>query len=137
MRCRGVGGFVALQRDERKAVATYADNLKISLCFHHDGLGFAKEGIIGTEFEHGDIVVIRGLMMNMTKKLHMGLLHKSENVKLAFAYPASMKADLDRYATPYALTYGGAFDAVALIPRTREVFMEGDQDSGKYTSNET
>ena len=34
-----------------------------------------------------------------TNKLRLGPLPKSETVKLTFACPASLKADLDRYAT--------------------------------------
>ncbi|HBO2722946.1 TPA: DUF2274 domain-containing protein, partial [Pseudomonas aeruginosa] len=33
-----------------------------------------------------------------TKKLRLGPLPKTESVKLTFACPASLKADLDRYA---------------------------------------
>ena len=33
------------------------DDLKASLKFYRDGLGLQTEGIIGTEFEHGAIVV--------------------------------------------------------------------------------
>ena len=35
--------------------------------------------------------------MSATKKLRLGPLPKTENVKLTFACPASLKADLDRY----------------------------------------
>lgn len=33
-------------------------NLERSLCFYRDGLGLSTEGIIGTEFEHGEVVFI-------------------------------------------------------------------------------
>jgi catechol 2,3-dioxygenase-like lactoylglutathione lyase family enzyme len=33
------------------------DDLKASLKFYRDGLGLQTEGIIGSEFEHGAIVV--------------------------------------------------------------------------------
>jgi catechol 2,3-dioxygenase-like lactoylglutathione lyase family enzyme len=32
------------------------DNLEKSLAFYRDGLGFATEGIVGREFEHGAVV---------------------------------------------------------------------------------
>ena len=62
-----------------------------------------------------------------TNKLRLGPLPKSETVKLTFACPGSLKADLDRYATLHAQTYGEAVDAVALIPHMLEAFMERDR----------
>ena len=47
--------------------------------------------------------------------------------KLAFACPANLKADLDRYAALHAQTYGEAVDAVTLIPYMLEAFMAGDR----------
>jgi catechol 2,3-dioxygenase-like lactoylglutathione lyase family enzyme len=41
----------------RLSVLTLAvDDLDKSLAFYHDGLGFATEGIVGKEFEHGAVV---------------------------------------------------------------------------------
>lgn len=37
--------------------------------------------------------------------------------------PASLKADLDRYAALHAQTYGEAVDAMTLIPHMLEAFM--------------
>lgn len=54
-------------------------------------------------------------MMNTTRKLRLGPLPKTESAKLTFSCPASLKADLDRYAALHAQTYGEAVDAVALI----------------------
>jgi len=34
------------------------DDLERSLAFYRDGLGFPTKGIVGTEFEHGDVVFI-------------------------------------------------------------------------------
>lgn len=34
------------------------DDLERALSFYRDGLGFATEGIVGTEFEHGKVVFI-------------------------------------------------------------------------------
>ncbi len=65
--------------------------------------------------------------MSTTKKLRLGPLPKTENVKLTFPCPASLKADLDRYAALHAQTYGEAVDAVTLIPHMLEAFIAGDR----------
>ncbi|MBS0403737.1 MAG: DUF2274 domain-containing protein [Proteobacteria bacterium] len=65
--------------------------------------------------------------MNTTKKLRLGPLPKTESVKLTFACPASLKAELDRYAAAYAQVYGEAVDAATLIPHMLEAFMAGDR----------
>ncbi len=62
-----------------------------------------------------------------TNKLQLGPLPKSETVKLTFACPASLKADLDRYAALHAQTYGEPVDAVTLIPHMLEAFMARDR----------
>ena len=50
--------------------------------------------------------------MSATKKLRLGPLPKTESVKLTFACPAGLKADLDRYAALHAQAYGEAVDAM-------------------------
>ncbi|NMV36855.1 DUF2274 domain-containing protein [Ralstonia insidiosa] len=65
--------------------------------------------------------------MNTAKKLRLGPLPKLESTKLTFACPGSLKAELDRYATLHAQTYGEAVDAVTLIPHMLEAFMAGDR----------
>ena len=65
--------------------------------------------------------------MSATKRLRLGPLPKTENVKLTFACPASLKADLDRYAALHAQAYGKAVDATTLIPHMLETFMAGDR----------
>ena len=65
--------------------------------------------------------------MNTTKKLRLGPLPKTESVKLTFACPVSLKADLDRYAAVHAQAYGEAVDAVTLIPHMLEAFIAGDR----------
>lgn len=65
--------------------------------------------------------------MSTTKKLRLGPLPKTESIKLTFTCPASVKADLDRYAALHAQTYGEAVDATTLIPHMLEVFMAGDR----------
>lgn len=59
--------------------------------------------------------------------LRLGPLPKVESVKLAFACPVSLKADLDRYAALHAQVYGEAVDATTLIPHMLEAFMQGDR----------
>jgi hypothetical protein len=62
-----------------------------------------------------------------TNKLRLGPLPKNETVKLTFACPADLKAELDRYATLHAQTYGEPVDAVTLIPHMLEAFMARDR----------
>ncbi len=63
--------------------------------------------------------------MSTTRKLRP--LPRTESVKLTFACAASLKADLDRYATLHAQTYGETVDAATLIPHMLEAFMAGDR----------
>lgn len=65
--------------------------------------------------------------MSTTRKLRLGPLPKTESAKLTFTCPTSLKADLDRYATLHAQTYGEAVDAATLIPHMLEAFMAGDR----------
>ncbi|WP_186173348.1 DUF2274 domain-containing protein [Burkholderia gladioli] len=65
--------------------------------------------------------------MSTTRKLRLGPLPKTESVKLTFACPATLKADLDRYADIYAQTYGEEVEATTLIPHMLEAFMVGDR----------
>lgn len=65
--------------------------------------------------------------MSTTKKLRLGPLPKTENVKLTFACPASLKADLDRYAALHAQAYGEPVDVTTLIPHMLEKFITGDR----------
>jgi len=65
--------------------------------------------------------------MSTTRKLRLGPLPKTESIKLTFACPATLKADLDRYAALHAQTYGEAVDATTLIPHMLEAFITGDR----------
>ena len=65
--------------------------------------------------------------MTTTRKLRLGPLPSSQTTKLTFVCPASLKADLDRYAALHAQTYGEAADAVTLIPHMLEAFMARDR----------
>ena len=69
-----------------------------------------------------------------TRKLRLGPLPKTESTKLTFACPASLKADLDRYAALHAQTYGEAVDAEKLIPHMLEAFIAGDRGFRKRTT---
>ncbi len=64
--------------------------------------------------------------MSTAKKIRLGPLPKLESTKMTFACPASLKADLDRYAALHAQTYGEAVDAATIIPHMLEAFMAGD-----------
>jgi len=72
--------------------------------------------------------------MRAIRKLRLGPLPKTESIKLTFACPGCLKADLDRYATLHAQTYGEAVDAAALIPHMLEAFMAGDRGFRKSGS---
>lgn len=62
-----------------------------------------------------------------TKKLRLGPLPSSTSIKLTFTCPASLKADLDLYATLHAQAYVETVDAVTLIPHMLEALMAGDR----------
>lgn len=64
---------------------------------------------------------------NTTKKLRLGPLPRHEVIKLTFSCPASLKADLDRYAALHAQAYGETVDAATLIPHMLEAFIVGDR----------
>lgn len=65
--------------------------------------------------------------MTTTRKLRLGPLPSTQTTKLTFACPASLKADLDRYAELHAQTYGEPVDAAGLIPHMLEAFMARDR----------
>ena len=65
--------------------------------------------------------------MSTTRKLRLGPLPRQEVTKLTFSCPASLKADLDRYAALHAQAYGETVDAATLIPHMLEAFMAGDR----------
>ena len=65
--------------------------------------------------------------MSTARKLRLGPLPSSSSVKLTFTCPASLKTDLDRYATLHSQAYGETVDAATLIPHMLEAFMAGDR----------
>lgn len=60
-------------------------------------------------------------------KLRLGPLPRSETVKLTVLLPAPVKADLDRYAELYRLSYGEVVDVAALAAQMIASFMERDR----------
>ncbi|MCX5565851.1 DUF2274 domain-containing protein [Alcaligenes phenolicus] len=72
--------------------------------------------------------------MSTTRKLRLGPLPTIQTVKLTFTCPASLKADLERYAALHAQTYGETVDSVTLIPHMLEAFMAGDRGFKKKPS---
>lgn len=62
-----------------------------------------------------------------TAKLRLGPLPKTENLKLTFTCPASLKADLEKYASLHSRAYGEEVDALTLIPHMLEAFMARDR----------
>ena len=75
--------------------------------------------------------------MSTTKKLRLGPLPKTESIKLTFACPATLKADLDRYAAMHAQTYGEAVDATTLVPYMLEAFIAGDRGFRRGRGDDT
>ncbi|WP_442593257.1 DUF2274 domain-containing protein [Parapusillimonas sp. JC17] len=77
--------------------------------------------------------------MSTTRKLRLGPLPKTETVKVTFVCPASLKADLDRYAALHTQTYGKTVSTVTLIPHMLEAFIAGDRGfrrGGEWSSRE-
>ena len=66
-------------------------------------------------------------MNRQTSKLRLGPLPKTKTVKLTIALTATLKSDLERYATLHAQTYGEPVDAAKLIPHMLEAFMARDR----------
>lgn len=60
-------------------------------------------------------------------KLRLGPLRRTDVVRLTIALPATVKADLDRYAELYGVAYGNTVDAAALVPHMLASFMERDR----------
>lgn len=65
--------------------------------------------------------------MNTPRKLRLGPLPTTQTVKLTFVCSASLKAELERYATQHSQIYGEVVDAVTLIPHMLEAFIAGDR----------
>ncbi len=59
----------------------------------------------------------------MTTKLRLGPIPKAQPVRLTIALPASLKANLERYAAVHAQTWGTTVDVATLIPHMLEAFI--------------
>lgn len=66
-------------------------------------------------------------MSKPTHQLKLGPLPKVVQVKVTFACPATLRADLDRYAALHAQAHGEPVDAIALIPHMLAAFMAHDR----------
>ena len=69
-----------------------------------------------------------------TRKLRLGPLPKTESTKLTFACPASLKADLDRYATLHAQTgrcHGANSAHARSLHGRRSGIQEGRRGQGR------
>lgn len=75
--------------------------------------------------------------MSTARKLRLGPLPKTESIKLTFACPATLEADLDRYAAMHAQTYGEAVDGTTLIPHMLEAFIAGDRGFRRGRGDDT
>lgn len=60
-------------------------------------------------------------------KLRLGPLPNSETVKLTFACPVALKADLECYAVLHAQAHGEQVDAAMLIPYMLAAFIARHQ----------
>lgn len=69
-------------------------------------------------------------------KLRLGPLPKTDTVKLTIAPTEALKADLDRYATLHAQTYGGAVDAATPASHMLAAFMAQDRGFKKVVATE-
>lgn len=65
--------------------------------------------------------------MNASRKLSLGPLPRTDSVKVSFTCPATLKAELDRYALVHGQTYGDKVDPVLLIPIMLDAFMARDR----------
>lgn len=62
------------------------------------------------------------------RKLRLGALPRTASVKVTFSCPASLKADLDRYAALHSHAYGEAVDAATLVPHMLQAFIDADRE---------
>lgn len=66
-------------------------------------------------------------MNGATRRLRLGPLPRSENVKLTIALPADLKEALDHYAVVHSQVHGEHVDTTALIPHMLEAFIARDR----------
>lgn len=75
--------------------------------------------------------------MNTTKKLRREPPSKSENIKLTFACPASLKAELNRNTALHTQARGAWVNVTTLIPHMLESFMAGDRGLKKGNASKS
>lgn len=75
--------------------------------------------------------------MNVSGKLRLGPLPKTETVKLTITMSAAVKAELDRYAELHGRAHGESVDAATLVPHMLEAFMSRDRGFRKAASHVT
>jgi len=63
----------------------------------------------------------------MATKLRLGPLPKQQAVKMTVSLPATLKADLERYAAMHSQAYGEQVDAAALVPHMLAWFLRNDR----------
>ena len=66
-------------------------------------------------------------MNSATRRLRLGPLPRSQNVKLTIALPVDLKETLDRYAVVHSQVHGEHVDTAALIPHMLETFIARDR----------
>ena len=64
----------------------------------------------------------------MSETLRLGPLPRTDMVRMTLILPATLKADLDRYAELHQAAFGGEpLDAAALAPHMLAAFIERDR----------
>lgn len=104
------------------------DDLEASLRFYRDGLGFATEGIIGKEFEHGAVVFIQlqpGLRLALWPRKSIahdtGLaLSRSSPTNMTLGHNVSSRAEVDA-----VMAQAGAAGAV-IVKAAHDTFWGGN-----------
>ncbi|PKO40387.1 MAG: DUF2274 domain-containing protein [Betaproteobacteria bacterium HGW-Betaproteobacteria-3] len=66
-------------------------------------------------------------MNSATRRLRLGPLRRSENVKITIVLTADLKEALDRYAVVHSQVHGEHVDTAALIPHMLEAFIARDR----------
>ena len=103
------------------------DDLEASLRFYREGLGFATEGIVGKEFEHGTVVFIDpqpGLRLALWPRMSIahdtGLaLGPASATKLTLGHNVSSKAEVD------AVMAKAASAGAAVVKSAHDTFWGG------------
>jgi len=68
-------------------------------------------------------------------KIKLGKLPNTSTVKVTVSLPASLKAQLDRYAQLHSQTWKQQVDAAALVPHIVAQFLANDRGISKTGEN--